>query len=663
MKINTSKLPKRCVLLSKIFKIKNYSLGETLLIFLAALCFSYSLYITIKYANQALLDNYSFRQTQTALTAYWLGKNGFSLAYETPVAGPPWSIPFEFPIYQYIVALVSQITKCSLDATGRVVSFIFLALCLIPARAITKNLNLSNAVFYIFAALLFSSPLYLYWGRTFMIETAAVFFSIAAIKYFVDIVQAKNSFKYSSLFLIFMILSILQKATTGLPVLAILGLVYFFLSIKELPSNKEENKASTSIFFIKKIMLALLYFGVPLAIGIIWTLYTDQIKTLNGLGVNLTSSSLAKWNWGTLGQRLSFDLYGDVIWKRIFERNLSGAIGVAILMIALFSNVKNSLKSIIIISALMGLAPLFLFTNLHIIHNYYQTGNLIFLIFAVAVSLGHILNNYFDKKIIIFVLTMIMVVSNYFWFSDEYLAVVKTKFNEDNSRDYAISEILKREIPEGNYFVAFGNDWSSSFAYLAERKSFTVPGFFKGYEKISLNPEYFIDEAHLGSVVVCPSGEHPTIDDLNRWASKNRSWKIGVVHGCYIAVPESSKVDVSTKISYTDCLGSLDYAGKIPSDGNNILSVAGWTTITGEVGIFAEKIYITLTKQDSAPIYFEALEVNRPGNSNSVFSRVINMANLLSGEYVIGVARLNQGHLEACQFQKKVLISGGNSLE
>jgi hypothetical protein len=654
------------MLLNKKYKINNYSPSEIGMIFLAVFCFVYALYLSLKYANQALLDNYSFRQTQTALTAYWLGKNGFSLAYETPVAGPPWSIPFEFPIYQYIVALASRVTKCSLDATGRVVSFLFLALCLIPARAIIKNLNLSNSVFYIFVALLFSSPLYLYWGRTFMIETTAIFFSIASIKYFIDIAQSSSSFKNSSLFLIFIILSILQKATTGLPVLAILGLVYFFLSMKELFSNIEEKKASTSIFLVNKIMLALLYFGVPLAICIIWTLYTDQIKTLNGLGVSLTSSALSNWNWGSVNQRLSFDLYGDVIWKRIFERNLSGALGVAILMIALFSNAKNSLKLIIIISALMGLVPLFLFTNLHIVHTYYQTGNLIFLIFAIAVSLGHVLNNYFDKKIILFVLMMIMVVSNYFWFSDEYLAVVKTKFNKENSRDYAISEILKREIPEGKYFVAFGNDWSSSFAYLAERKSFTVPGFFKGYDRISLYPENFIDEVNLGSVVVCPSGGHPSLSDLSEWASNNRHWKIGETHGCYIAVPEAPPVDKTLKPYPAECQGNIDFAGELPDNNHNIITVTGWTTISGQNGTLPKKVYITLTKKNSEPIFFETLQVNRPdinahfGKPNFAdagFSRVIN-TNSLVGEYVVGVTRLNQGHIEVCQFLKKVLISG-----
>ena len=91
----------------------------------------------------------------------------------------------------------------------------------------------------------------------------------------------------------FIVSSILQKATTGLPVLAILSLVYFYLSFKEISLSTIGKNYSTSIFMLKKITMALIYFGIPLLIGIIWTLYTDHVKELNGLGSNLTSSALS----------------------------------------------------------------------------------------------------------------------------------------------------------------------------------------------------------------------------------------------------------------------------------------------------------------------------------------------------------------------------------
>ena len=568
-----------------IFKIKQAvqcNLSSKYYCWLAVCCFLYSLYIAIKYANQVPLDYHSFRQTQTALTAYCFVKNGFSLAYETPVAGPPWSIPFEFPIYQYIVALTTKITGCSLDVVGRIVSFIFMALCVVPARSITKNLNLPRSIFYIFAALFFSSPLYIYWGRAFLIETAATFFSVVAVKYFVDILQEKTSFNNQSLFVFFITLGILQKATTGLPVLAVLCLVFVFVNIKEAKSLK-------SVLFSKKTIFASVYFGLPLAIGIIWTLYTDHIKVLNALGEQLTSSALTKWNWGTLSQRLSPPFYNDVLWNRIFNQNLAGALGIAILMIALFANSKNGIKFIIIVSCLMGLVPMLLFTNLHIIHEYYQTANLIFLIYAVAVSLGCVIFDYCGKQSIVFMLTVIMVAYNYHCFFHDYFKVVKTVFNANNSRDYAVSEILKREIPEGKYFVAFGNDFNSSFTYLSERKSFTVPTFFKQYGTISLNPERFIEETNLGAVVICPPLKAPTIGDLIQWSSAGRKWKIGEVHGCYIATPEAPPVDKRTIMTQATCQGNIDFAGEVQEGNQKLFSVTGWTTMPERVQLFLRR--------------------------------------------------------------------------
>lgn len=632
--------------------------GELAIIGLAWLCFAYALYIAVKYSNQALLDQYSFRQTQTALTAYWFAKDGFQLAYETPVAGPPWSIPFEFPLYQYLVSIISKSFGFPLDAVGRITSFIFLALCIIPVRSITNNLKIKELSFYIFVALLFSSPVYIYWGRTFMIETAALFFSIAAIKYFIDIIQEKNSLKSGSLFLLFMTIGILQKATTGLPILALLCLIYIYVWIEEaFTSNKP--------FSNKKIMLLIIYFGIPLLIGVLWTIYTDQIKLLNGLGINLTSKSLSAWNWGTLSQKLSFDLYREVIWKRIIEQNLSGILGVAILLIALLSNTNKTVKSIIVISLLMGLLPIFLFTNLHIVHTYYQSANMIFFIYSVAISLGVVLNNYFKKNIIIFTITVLMIMSNYFWLNKEYFGFIKAKYNKENSRDFSVSEIIKKEIPEGKYFVAFGNDWNSSFAYLSERKSFTVPGFFKQYNEISIHPEDFIDESHLGAVVLCPPLESPTINSLTHWSSNNRNWKVGEVHGCYIAVPETTPLNGVQKISPTICQGNFDFVGEKLVGKENIYIVNGWSTISGDKEIVPEKTYVTITKKNSEPVYLEALQVNRAdvnaffGKANNVdsgFSRIID-TNLLAGEYVIGVSRLNQGQLEACQFEKVVSIN------
>ena len=66
---------------------------------------SFLVFITISNLANPILDEYGFRQTQTAITSYYFIQDGFKLAYETPAVGYPWSIPFEFPIFQALVAL------------------------------------------------------------------------------------------------------------------------------------------------------------------------------------------------------------------------------------------------------------------------------------------------------------------------------------------------------------------------------------------------------------------------------------------------------------------------------------------------------------------------------------------------------------------------------
>ena len=75
--------------------------------------------IALYYSGQPLLEDNAWRQTQTALTSYWMLKEGWQLAYQTPVLGYPWEIPLEFPIFQTIVAFVVWLADLPLDPTGR----------------------------------------------------------------------------------------------------------------------------------------------------------------------------------------------------------------------------------------------------------------------------------------------------------------------------------------------------------------------------------------------------------------------------------------------------------------------------------------------------------------------------------------------------------------
>lgn len=633
----------------------------SLLRILGIICFVFAAFIAVRYSSQALLDKHSFRQTQTALTSLWMIEDGFSLTYQTPVAGSPWSIPFEFPLYQYVVALISTITGANLDATGRITSFIFLLACIFPARSIIQKLKLPESVLLVFICLIFSSPLYLYWGRTFMIETTALFFAMLSIPCYLDIIFGQRTLRPVVLFILFSSLSILQKATTGLPLLAILGLIYLI-------EQARINKSLTEIVTPRNFILAMTCFGIPLLAGILWTHYTDTIKSANYLGTQLTSQALSAWNWGGVGQRFSLLLYEDVFWRRILKSNFAGWLGVALLLSPFIFRAERKIKYIVLISLTACMLPIMLFTNLHIVHDYYQTASVIYLIFGMSVIIGGWIPKAIKQKNAVLFFTVIIVLSNIWSFNKQYFHFVKQQYTRYENRALGIANILRREIPEGHAFIAFGHDWSSSLAYLSQRKSFTVPTWFINYDEVLTNPEKYLGDSPLGAVVACPNKKGPSLEKLLSWLRTMNEWRIGDIHGCYLLLP--SKVYKRSHIRTTNCQGNIDSI-----NGNNprkhkaiiskVLSTYGWTTISGKDGTVPDEVFITLTDRLNDKLFYEAIRTPRADVNvyfqqndmgDSGFSRLIDVSEL-SGEYTLGIARTTNGNLEICKIEIPVEIN------
>jgi hypothetical protein len=76
---------------------------------------------TVMTLNQPIIDLWAFRPAQTAVSIPYMLRDGAWFAYVTPVLGEPWIVPFEFPFFQWCVALLVQITGAPIDACGRLV--------------------------------------------------------------------------------------------------------------------------------------------------------------------------------------------------------------------------------------------------------------------------------------------------------------------------------------------------------------------------------------------------------------------------------------------------------------------------------------------------------------------------------------------------------------
>lgn len=480
--------------------------------------------IVLQTLSEPLLDLHSFRQTQTALTSLYFIKDGFKFAYETPVAGAPWSIPFEFPLFQYIVALTTKFSGLPLVDVGRGISFLFFAGIIPLVFSINKTLGLDRSSSYIFSILIVTTPIYIYWSRAFMIETCALFFTVASIKLFIDIELSGPTLVKYALFFMALCAALLQKSTTALP---FVSLCILFLIHKIYPSFIRLQLRSLKPMFPKMLIV----FGA-LLITIGWVAYTDSVKIQNQFGAELTSGALSKWNWGTINQRFDISFYYAVFWKRIFDANLAHGIGLFFIFITLFKTVESKVRTALITSVLLGVAPVLLFANLHAVHDYYQMSSTIFFVYALSVALV----DRFHNILYISFATLIITIINFISFKSLYYPHMIKTF--ENDKIIRVTKYLNTKTNEDDQFVAFGNDWSSSYSYYAERKSFTVPVWFSGYEAVKEKPENYVDPNKLKVVFSCDNLAY-NFFDLKQWADK-RGWSVEDYSDCRFAFKKSN---------------------------------------------------------------------------------------------------------------------------
>jgi hypothetical protein len=435
------------------------------------------------------------REAQTAITTYYMIGRPFKLAYETPVVGPPWPIPYEFPLYEWFVAGLVDVLHTPLEQTGRAVNLVFFLLTLVPLSHVLMELGLNKGQRLLALSLPLLSPFYILWSRTFMIESMALFWSVC----YLALVMA-NARAFRPMLVLAAVVCGSLAAAIKMPTLvpffaaACLWLVYRWRK------GKAEGRAGSwwRYAWIQGIVMVL-----PLACGFWWTRFADETKAQNPMGRFLTTASSWQWNFGTLGQRL--DPAG---WRKILEwwSPVAGHWSVLVLsgLVVCWSARRRWQFLACLGLALVG--PL-LFMNLHVAHQYYTYATGPFLIAAVGLAIISLWESSWRwLGLALLLLFMAAAGLRYRW--DTYASLGERR----GEVIFALGREIKHATKPEEVLVFLGAGWSATFPYYCQRRALMVTAD----EEVELfgRPKMFarrLQNYEAGALIIDTRGK-PTFD-------------------------------------------------------------------------------------------------------------------------------------------------------
>lgn len=405
--------------------------------------------------SHTILDEFGFRQAQTAISIDYLLKGGPWVAYETPVLGPPWSLPFEFPFYQWIAAITAKCLGMGVDQAGRLVSVLFFGISFVPLLSVLRKLGLSRPQRWPFVILLLASPTYLFWSRTVLIESCALCVGLTYLALAVGYLQ-RPSWKIGVLVALVGGLSAMVKITTFFGFAICSVLLWTNVSGVDLRKVKANLRANLAI--------GAYLIAVPCTLGLAWTRYADSRRALCPLADFTLDKAVTAFTLGTPGLRIS-RAYWDAIWNRGVPDIIGSNLLIPPLLVML--PFLRSQRRRCVLAAAVFLVPTLTFANLHFVHKYYQYETGIFLIGALAFCIADLLAQDIRGAVAgctLLALTVGLGLSRYHETYFESQA-------QDNLTLSSTAKAIQENTGPGEAVVIYGEDWSSALPYYAGRRA------------------------------------------------------------------------------------------------------------------------------------------------------------------------------------------------
>lgn len=415
-----------------------------------------ALWLLTRSWSASLLDRYEFRQLQTALSTWWIAHEGWQLDYLTPLFGPPWSVPMEFPIYQVIVATLHNLTGLPLEQAGRLTGIVMLLGCLPAVYDLLALAGLRPTRRLIVLAVVITAPVYLFYARTFMIETTALCFAV----WFLALLRRSLEnprWAWTALTVLAATLAGLTKITTFL-VFGVPALILVLAAWRKPAVSRSHT-----------LLASLLPAIVSLGIAWWWIQHGDAVKDSNPFTGFLAARELRAWNFGTLGLRFDWSFWLKMQEVVVGYNLAEGAIAVTLLCVP-FAPVRSRwIAAVAVLGFFSG--PL-VFANLYHIHDYYYVANSLLLLGAAGLMLASAWDDPRLPRGANWLALGLVLTCQFYAFYRGYAS----HHRNGASAPPALAAVIREAVPADGVVLIYGADWNPLLPYYFERRALMVPG-------------------------------------------------------------------------------------------------------------------------------------------------------------------------------------------
>lgn len=391
------------------------------------------------------------REWQTTLTSWWM-LHGHPDPWKawTPLMGPPWQIPMEFPLFQWLTARLNS-SVLSLEDTARCLSLLCFLLSALVLRRLVLDLDLKERVASSATCLYLSSPLALAYSFSATIESLALLLSLLSLWASVRWLRKPSLTSISAASLCGLAAALAKSTTWAVFAAAMAGLLLWTLF-----SAGRHNRSRADL-----VIAGLLILGIPLAGGVSWVHYSDSIKALNPLSTALSSARLSSWNFGAPELRLSISGWSGYLLRSCLL--ILGPLGLLLIPAAVIRwmrrpQLRPPLPVTLASITALGVGPL-IFTNLYFRHDYYALTAAIFAILLLTQLL------FFLKDRPILLLSLLL--SNFIT-SGAFIALKQANYR-DPLRESLVQTISS--LPQEESIIVFGSYLDADIPYESGRKA------------------------------------------------------------------------------------------------------------------------------------------------------------------------------------------------